>query len=169
MSVFALYLNRIRGKMNLLLTPSEGPGTQQILVVKNLEKRDTFSVFCEIIGHPNGSNPFRKGEFRCGWGDGSIPRKTIPYGETKNILIATFSEVVKFDLSEMVLWEVVEGKSVVRGSFRWNQHPDEALPSFNIKIRITSENSGKSQTYTCSVGPYSFSGPLRMLMLQGPA
>ena len=84
-------------------------------------------------------------------------------------MIGSYNEVVKFDLSEMILWEVVEGKKNVRGSFRWNQHPDEQLPSFNVKIRFTSENSDKSQTYTCSVGPYSFHGPLRMLMLEGPA
>jgi hypothetical protein len=169
MCAFALYTNRVKGSMKLLLTPSEGPGTHQILIVKNLGKRDTFSAFCEIIGHPNGVNDYRRGEFRCGWGDGSVPKKTIPSGETESILISSFSEVVRFDLSEMILWEVIEGKKNVRGSFRWNQHPDEQMPSFNMKIRFTSESSGKSQTCICSVGPYSIHGPLRMQMLERPA
>jgi hypothetical protein len=169
MAAFAFYVNRVRGEMNLLVTPSEGPGIQQILIVKNLGKKDTFSAFCEIIGHPNGVNDYRRGEFRCGWGDGSVPKKTIPSGETESILIGSLSEVVKFDLCEMILWEVVEGKKNVRGSFRWNRHPDERLPSFNIRIRFTSENSDKTQRYTCSVGPYTFHGPLRMLMLERTA
>src|SRR5579872_6785202 len=36
-------------RMKLLLTPSEGPSTQQMLTVRNLGKKDTFSAFCEII------------------------------------------------------------------------------------------------------------------------
>jgi hypothetical protein len=53
-------------RMELRLTPSEGPGTEQILIVRNLGKKDTFSAFCEIIGHPNGANDIGAGSLDVG-------------------------------------------------------------------------------------------------------
>jgi hypothetical protein len=154
-------------RLDIRALPSGGPNERLTLGIRNRGKQGTFSAFCEIIGHPNGVNDFPKGEFRCGWGDGTLERKMIPHGETESILIASFRDVTKYVLSEMTLWEVIEGRSLEKAWLRWHQGKEEILPSFNIQIRITCEGSKEEKKYTCGVGPASSVGPLKMLIEEG--
>jgi hypothetical protein len=154
--------------MNIQAHPTGGPSTSIFLNVTNFGEATTFSAFCGIVGHPNGVGDYRRGEFRCGWEDGSVDCKLIQRDETASVLIASFGEVVRNDLSELTLWEVVHGRGSVQWeSFRWNQDPREVLPGFDIRIKIVGEKTREPKVVDYTVRPVHFAGPLEMVLLGG--
>jgi hypothetical protein len=165
LSILFISKRRIK-KLNLEISATGGPATKVSLLVKNLGDPVTLCAFCEITGHPNGSNPFPSGEFRLGWGDGTMATKLLGRGVTENILIAEFVVVTRFDLNELVLFENIGGKKKPKASFRWNEHPKESLPSYNCQLRLTADNAIEEK-YTFSVGPSSYPGPLRIIIEKG--
>ena len=150
-------------RMRIEVSTTSGPSTSLCLSVTNRGKPTNFSAFCDIIGHSNGDNDFRRGEYRCGWDNGKKRRVFIQTNETDNIVIASFRDVIPFDFSELILWEVIADDSVPRESVRWQQHPNETLPGFDLRIRIVGENTMAPQTFFYTVKPFRFTGPLEML------
>lgn len=150
-------------RMRIEVSTTSGPSTSLCLSVTNRGKPTNFSAFCDIIGHSNGDNDFRRGEYRCGWDNGEKRRVFIQTNETDSIVIASFRDVIPFDFSELILWEVIADDSVPRESVRWQQHPNETLPGFDLRIRIVGENTKMSPTFSYTVKPFRFTGPLEML------
>jgi hypothetical protein len=148
--------------VNIRVHPTSGPATTIFLKVTNLDKSTTFSAFGEIVGHPNGVNDFRRGEFQFGWDDGKLERRLIHRDETASVVIASFEEVGKY-LNELKVWEVVGPECVPWESFRWNVYPQEILPAFEMRVRIVGENTHSPKTFSFTVRPKEFMGPLELL------
>jgi len=151
--------------LKVSVTPTSGPTSSLCLTVKNLGKPSNISAFCEIIGHPNGVNDFRTGEFRIGW-EGAIQRKLLNKDESANLLLASFEELITLNQCELMTWQNVEGKPSIFNSARWNKIPKEKLPGFDLKIRIVGDNTKAARTFTCTVRPHSFIGPLEVVNLE---
>lgn len=92
--------------------------------------------------------------------------KLLGRGEIENILVAEFIVVTRLDLNELALFENIGGKKEQKASFRWNEDPNESLPSYNCQLRLTADNAIEEK-YTFSVGPSSFRGPLRIIIEKG--
>jgi hypothetical protein len=161
--IVILIRSRTKPKMKIQVHPTGGRGSSIFLTVTNLGKATTFSAFCSIVGHPNGANDFRRGEFRCGWEDGRVDRILIQKGEAANLLIAKFHDAGMPSLLRLTLWEVINGDSVPTESSSWNQLPSEALPGFEIKVRIVGEKTREPKVFDYTVRPSRYTGPLEMV------
>lgn len=152
--------------MKIQVGNTSGPSTSIFLTITNLGVSTTFSAFCDIIGHPDGVNDFRRGEFRCGWDDGKSDRCLIRKDETESVVVASFSDVVPYKVSEMILWEVIAGDAIPRQSARWSQNPDENLPTFRLRMRIVAENTKSPKFLAFTVRPARFTGPLEVVNMR---
>jgi hypothetical protein len=148
-------------QMNIRVHPTSGPSTTVFLKLTNSGRDSTFSAFGEIVGHPNGVNDFRRGEFQFGWDDGILARRLIHRNETASIVIASFDLVDKY-LSELKVWEVSGPACVPWESFRWNVDPKETLPAFELRIRIVAEKTQSPKTFNFTVKPKAYMGPLEL-------
>lgn len=149
--------------LDILIRPTSGPSPTISLIVTNTGKSVSIAAFCRIVANPNGVNPYRHGEYRCGWGDGTEDRKIIGRGESANLLIAAYVETGQPYLSEMQLLEAVGGKSVRWDSCRWNQFPNEQLPAYDLKIRFVGEETKEREPYLCTLKPDRYTGPLKIV------
>jgi hypothetical protein len=161
-----LLVSRIRNPaIHFQVCPTSGPSQSISLIVKNLGRTTTFSAFCEIVDHPNGSNDYRKGEFRCGWGDGSAEQRLLPKDETSTILIAAFSRPAHMDdILQADLLEVLGQNAKRWDTFRWQEYPDGRLPAFILRIRLVAERTRKPKVLLYTLKPCGYLGPLEMVV-----
>jgi hypothetical protein len=140
----------VPAQANMEVTPGDGPSRFQFLDVRNLDKEAIFHAKGQIISSEN-SNTFLTGVYPLGWGLDRDAWVAIPRGDTRQILIATVSEVYAGSLFHMAL--IQAGPSVERHWARWNAQDKLPLPRFGLKVSIIAEGAEESWIGYFSVTP----------------
>jgi hypothetical protein len=154
----------ITAQANMEVTPGDGPSRIQFLDVRNLGKEAIFHAIGQIISSQN-SNSFLTGVYPFGWGRDRDAWVAIPKGETRQILIATISEVYAGSLFHMAL--IQAGPSAERHWARWNAQDRVPLPRFGLRVSITAEGGEESWTGYFSVTPENQEGVGVRLIFRG--
>lgn len=130
------------GKLDLTLTPSNGPSDKMILTVTNNGKGQKFHAQCKILSRRNDPNRLFQKPYDLLW-EGHKYREThIVRGESRNLLIAEADENFQYQSEEVSLIERVHGgsKSEVERS-RWNRN--KAGPEYDLEISVFGEGDNK--------------------------
>jgi hypothetical protein len=146
------------------VTPGDGLSRTQFLDVKNLSKEAVFHATGQIISSQN-TNSFLTGVYPLGWGRNRDAWVAIPKGETRQIWIATISEIYAGSLFHMAL--IQSGPSVERHWARWNAQEKLPLPRFGLRVSITAEGAEESWTGYFSVTPENQEGGGVRLIYRG--
>lgn len=154
--------------LNLSVSATGGPSEQLFLNVRNEGETVTLSSFCEILGSYNDPNAIRKGEFQCGWSDGSAPKVTLEKGESSGILIATFQQHSYKGEDPDIMHEA---QIMSLGAKRWDSFhwwwtdKMDKLPCFTIKVRVVGKNAKSPREYLFTLRPVKPYGPLELVTL----
>jgi len=149
------------------VTATTGFNPQQFLVITNYGGETTFTAECQIQAF-NAQSHFPTGKFHLGWGDGNKRSVRIAKHSSERLLIASFNDEIPLVLSEMTIWQVVEGDSRGQHWARWNQEGDDLLPSYLLNILVIAEGAERPWTSNFVLKPQSNLGPLTMECLGVP-
>ena len=154
----------VPAQANIVVTPGDGPSRFQFLDVRNLGKEAIFHATGQIVSSQN-TNSVLTGIYPLGWGRDRNAWVAIPKGGTRQILIATISEVYAGSLFHMAL--IQAGPSVERHWARWNAQDKLPLPRFGLKVSIIAEGAEESWTGYFSVTPENQEGVGVRLIFRG--
>jgi hypothetical protein len=157
-------IKSIPDETNVEVTPGEGHSRLQFLAVKNTAKEAVFHATAQIVSSQN-TNSVLTGVYIMGWGHTRDAWATIPKGESRQILVATITEVYVGSLFHLAL--IQSGPSMERHWARWNAQDNSPLPRFGLKVSITAEGRKEAWEGFFSVTPDNQTGTGVCLTFRG--
>jgi hypothetical protein len=152
--------------LDVQLTPSSGPSAEVMLAALNRANAREFSAQCTLLALRNSPNELSRRTFNLKWEHTFERDISITKGESQNLLVATAHPNHRDGFTELEIWGLSANQLIRREGSRWNLDSREALPEYDLEIRIVSEGAEPySEQFT--LRPRTWFGPLEMVRIMG--